>query len=505
MKDWKQLEEVFGEVIRVPASERACYLRQHLGHDPAARERIEELLEADAVEESPLDGSALDLMNAVEPDLEAKEMCGQVFGAYRVEDWISSGGMGHVYRAVRVSADIEQRVAFKVLRDPSNPDGLVSRFHRERETLARLEHENIVAFVDAGTLPDGRPFFAMQFVDGDPLPRWCAERGLTDRERVQLFLRVLDAVRYAHANLVLHRDLKPSNVLVTRQGVPKLLDFGVATALEEGFGAERQPMTWAYASPEQREGGKVTTASDVYALGWLLLETLGHGSPVGTEEAADRAALASRSWGLRGDLEAVARLALAEDPALRYGTVDRMAQDLERCLSGVPPLARASESTYRAVRLLQRNLWPVALGLALVVALAAGLVGSEVGRRQARREASVGWGAHAQVKALNRILEDLLLIAARDENLGPRLLGGAEDALDQLAELDEAQALLRLSLARAFLERGDPALARRHLSPVVANMDHIRGLGQEDKSRARRLGELLSLPAPPDSAEPGQR
>ena len=309
MNRWQLQQELFEETAALEASARSRVLRERAGGDEELVRRVERLVAADAHPLAALEGTAADLWLALRDEPAPETLCSTTFGPYRVDAYLTSGGMAHVYRATRTSAGTERRVALKVLRPVLAGEDFLARFQRERETLAALEHEHVVAFLDAGALPDGLPFLVMEYVEGTPLTTWG--RGVPLRRRLELFLQVLAAVQYAHQKLVLHRDLKPSNVLVTAQGVPKLLDFGVATALEparEGAGVPG-PLTPGYASPEQLRGDAVTTASDVYSLGVLLRE-LATGDAGAAGDGAERA---RRSLG--GDLAAIVQKALAPAPA----------------------------------------------------------------------------------------------------------------------------------------------------------------------------------------------
>ena len=393
--------------------------------------------------------------------------------------------MSHVYRATRSSAGTERRVALKVLRPGLDTRAFLDRFQRERQTLAALEHEHVVAFVDAGALPDGRPFLVMEYVDGVPLTAWARDVELN--ARLELFLQVLRAVQYAHQKLVVHRDLKPSNVLVTSQGVPKLLDFGVASVLatERASAEDGGPLTPAYASPEQLRGDPVTTASDVFSLGVLLHELVAGRLP--------RAAPDPVAGEVPADLGAVIRRALAADPAQRYRSADHLADDLRRWLSAEPVSARPATWSYRASLFARRHRWPLAVAAAIVAALAIGWIGSDLDRRLAEQDAGIGWGAHAQAKAAARVFESWIASAsAADPALADAAAAHLERALEQdLAELPEAETMVRLALADLYLDRGDALRASAHAERAWELARTTRGVGRAERERARRLRERV--------------
>ncbi|MBK8178404.1 MAG: serine/threonine protein kinase [Planctomycetes bacterium] len=479
MTRWQLEQELFEEMAALEPSARSRVLRERAGGDEELVRRVERLVAADARPLAALEGTATDLWLALRDEPAPETLCGTTFGPYRVDAYLASGGMAHVYRATRTSAGTERRVALKVLRPVLGGEDFLARFQRERETLAGLEHEHVVAFLDAGALPDGRPFLVMEYVEGVPLTAWA--RGVPLGRRLELFLQVLAAVQYAHQKLVLHRDLKPSNVLVTAQGAPKLLDFGVATALEpagQGVGVPG-PLTPGYASPEQLRGENVTTASDVYSLGVLLCELATGG---GAEEPERAPA---------GDLAAIVEKARAPIPRERYRSADELAGDLRRFLAAEPVSARRATWAYRAQLFARRNRWPLALAAAIVVAAVAGWIGSDLRRRSAERDASRGWGAHSEARAAARVFEEWIAsTAAADPRLGAAAAAHLESSLrGSLAERPEAETLVRLALAELYLQLGDRAAAALHAEHASRLAHSTPGVGEAERRRAAVLLE----------------
>ncbi len=302
-------------------------------------------------------------------------------------------------------------------------DDLLGRFATERETLASLQHPNIVALLDVGSLDDGRPYVVMEYVDGTPIDGYCETSGLGLDERLTLFDQVLAAVSHAHQRLVVHRDLKPSNILVTADGTVKLLDFGIAKILGDGGAARTRtgrtaPMTLRYASPEQVRGAAVTTGSDVYPLGVLLYELLTGRSPYPDLEAKalERAVLeaqpplpshAKAHRHLRGDLYTIVLRALAKEPERRYASVEGLAEDLERYRGRLPVRARPDTFVYRAAKFLRRRRLEVAALAVVMAALAWAAVASRLGLERAKASESIAWRAHADAVYVTNYLADV--------------------------------------------------------------------------------------------------
>lgn len=385
---FQRVQEILDEVLDLEGAERAAALARATAGDEELLREVRRLLEADASAGDFLEGVAVaraaPLIEAVEAARDGRDAAvGLRVGAWRLEQEIGRGGMGAVFRAERADGEFAQSVAVKLLKRGMDSDEIVRRFERERAILARLAHPNIARLLDGGVTQDGRPWFAMERVDGAPITRAVRERRLGLGERLALFLQVCDAVRFAHANLVVHRDLKPSNVLVCDEGgrpAAKLLDFGIAKLMQDGADAasltrsEARLLTPAYAAPEQKSGQPVTTATDVYALGLLLSELV-----------AD--AVHTR------DLERIVAQATEEEPARRYPSVEALLDDVQRFRDGRPVAARRGGAWYRAAKFVRRNRLASAAALLLALALAGGLLATlwqaDAARREARRAGEV--------------------------------------------------------------------------------------------------------------------
>ena len=417
-------DDLFHAALEMPASERTSFVREHAASERVAAEVLA-LLRAHESE-----GRFDDLMGRIAgiASSEPTERDPDRIGVYRILRRIGRGGMGSVYLAERDDGQFEHRVAIKVLRpDRAGPE-LRSRFLTERRILAQLTHENIAWLLDGNVTEDGSPYLVMEYVDGRPILEWCDERRRTVPERLTLFLEVCAAVEYAHRRLIVHRDIKPGNILVTADGVVKLLDFGIAKLIEMGA-EEVQPltrtglrlMTPEYASPEQVRGETVGTPSDVYQLGVLLYELLTGRRPYGNTggsiaqieeailrtdpvrpsaavtalpDAATTADLRGTSGSrlnrrLAGDLDQIVLKALRKEPDQRYGSVAAFAEDVRRHLDGRPVLARRGTFRYRAGRFVRRHRVSVGATALVALSLVAGIIGTSWQAARASEQAAI--------------------------------------------------------------------------------------------------------------------
>lgn len=417
-----QAEALFLGALDLPASERIAWLKQRCAHDAALFDEVARLLAADAAAEHGDGGRFLEPMDADEiariasPDDTARDR-GRRVGPFVLDEPLGEGGMGVVWSARRADGQFEQTVALKLVRRSAFDRASLSSFLRERQILARLEHPNIARLVDGGTTEHGVPWLAMEKIDGAPIDRFCDERGLSIAARTALFEKVCVAVHHAHKSLLVHRDLKPGNVLVTNDGEPKLLDFGIARRIDHDVAATvaaHRALTPRYASPEQVRGEPIGIASDVYSLGVVLYELLAGAGPYPDTATSSRFAIeraicdvdvkppsartlsptdararggtpASIAKTLRGDLDAIVGKALAKDPDQRYASVEAMAADLRAWRLGVPIQARPIGVTTRIAKFARRN--PVATA-ASVLAILALIVATIVETRAARRDRS---------------------------------------------------------------------------------------------------------------------
>ncbi len=281
---WQQVRAVLDEAISLPAESRIEFLNNKCFGDAELRYEVDSLLLSHKKAGNEfLNSPVIDLKTFIaDTDKKKSALIERRIGVYQIKQEIGHGGMGEVYRAVRADGQYDKQVAIKLVRVGLDTPYLVERFRYERQILASLDHPNIARLHDGGTTDEGIPYLVMELIEGKPIDQYCDQHNLGITERLQLFTQVCAAVQYAHQRLVIHRDIKPSNILVTEEGVPKLLDFGIAKIIDPMGGAETtmlRPMTPEYASPEQIRGEPITTATDVYSLGVVLYKLLTGKSP----------------------------------------------------------------------------------------------------------------------------------------------------------------------------------------------------------------------------------
>ena len=408
---WHRVGDIFERVLSTPPEQRQSVLQSLCDGDAELQQLVVSMLDsqesprrADAFRSTPAGASST---SAPDP-LTATDAyeAGARIGPWRLVSKIGIGGMGVVWLAERADGQFKQRAALKLIKRGMDSEAVLGRFLRERQILARLDHPNIAHLLDGGIAPDGRPYFAMEYVEGLPLLTYCAEHQLKLEERLGLFLGICAALKFAHAQHIVHRDIKPSNILVTANGGIKLLDFGIAKLLQPDADDDtgdtltrtqrEQPMTPAYAAPEQIAGGEISVATDVYALGGVFYELLTGRRPHDFSGAVDagevleiilatdpvppgRLKLESAPVPparLRGDLDTIALTALKQMPARRYASVAAFAADIDSYLNGKPIAAKRDHVLYRSYKFLRRNRMSVAtsLAFALIAVLIAALV-----------------------------------------------------------------------------------------------------------------------------------
>lgn len=384
---WDQVKEILASALELRPEERTEFVRRASRGDQALFDEVESLLLHYNRADSFLENSPA----ARWPSFDPAAWAGKRIGAYKIVRQLGEGGMAVVYLGERGDEQFRKRVAIKMLKPGFYTAEIIHRFRNERQTLAALDHPNIVKLLDGGSTEDGLPYLVMDYVDGLPIDEYCGLHQLPPKSRLELFLSVCSAVQYAHRNLVIHRDLKPGNILITKEGVPRLLDFGIAKLLNPDFlqtplvtRTEWRPMTLEYASPEQVRGEPVTHVSDVYSLGLLLYQLLTGRRPFDTsnrsrvkiermicEQEPIRPSEAPGCRALEGDLDTIIMKALRKEPTDRYASAEEFAADVQRYLRGLPVKAREPTWSYRSSRFVRRHTESFATAIVGLVLLAA--------------------------------------------------------------------------------------------------------------------------------------
>jgi hypothetical protein len=541
---WQKLTEIVGDCLGLAAAAREAHVREAAGGDEALyREALEWVAKAERTEgfldQATSIERAIDALNGND-SRKADSWIGSTLGPYRITAEIARGGMGRVFRARRDDAQYEKEVAIKLIRADLGSRDAAARFGRERRILAGLDHPGVARLIDGGSSADGTPYIVMDYVDGIAIDRYCRERGLDLRARLELFCEVCAAVQFAHRNLIVHRDLKPSNILVDNNGAVKLLDFGIARLVDAGIDdpATINAFTPEYASPEQIKGEAIGIASDIYSLGVLLYRLLTGRSPyradktrmhelaqeiVATDPERPSASLTAQLTGeahdlgplrlrrlrhhLRGDLDNIVLMALRKEPHRRYASVDQFADDVRRHLDDRPVLARGGTFAYRARKFLVRNRAGVAFG-ALAAASLLGL--SATALHQAHQARAQSARAEKQFARAEKHFGNVRTLANRfvgevfdqianvpgTAKAQQTLLDTGLDYLNQLGADAGDNRILLLEIALGYVRLAEmqerllapPAQRQQTLALALRALDHAEMIGGADAaSRRQRL------------------
>ena len=553
---WQRINEMFHAALVLEGGQRGAFLVAQSAGDDALRAKVEALLTSHEQAEGFIQGSVFGDAAQLLVEEEAEAMIGQHIGLYKIDREIGRGGMGTVYLATRDDDQFEQQVAIKVVKRGMDTDIVLSRFRNERQILAGFDHPNIARLFDGGSTETGLPYFIMEYVEGQAIDEYCDCHRLSTDARLELFRTVCSAVQYAHQNLVIHRDIKPSNILVTAEGVPKLLDFGIAKLLrpEETQGTAttaivQRLMTPEYASPEQVQGEHVTTVSDVYSLGVLLYELLSGHSPyhfktllpqdiaqvISDSEPEKPSTVINRieeitTGGrkgtkltpesvsktrdgrpeklrrkLAGDLDNIVLMAMRKEPARRYSSVGQFSEDIRRHLNELPVVARKATLSYRGATFIRRNTVAVAaaavISLILLVGIAATGWEAHVARRERARAEAAGARAERRFNQVRKLAHSVLFDyneAIQDlpgsMPVRERLVKDALEYLDSLAGEANDDPSLQRELATAYEKVGD--VQGRTLR---ANMGDTSG-AKESYGKALRIRETLVAANPKDAS-----
>ena len=493
-EDWMRVEAILDAVLDAPPHAQQATLDDLTEGDAALRARVQSLLSAHQSSGDFMRGPTQSA-DEVEAPLPGSEIpTGTRIGAWSVVRSIGRGGMGEVYLAERADAQYQQQAAIKLLMPSA--EAQLDRFLRERQLLADLDHPGLARLLDGGVSDNGRPYMAMEYVEGDDLLAYCNAHALPVADRLQLFLQVCDVVAFAHQHLVIHRDIKPANILVGPNGKPKLLDFGIATLAQEVTdGAATQALvTPNYAAPEQLTGRGVTTATDVHGLGATLYALITGDSPWQldtvslpvaidrvlnaeaqrpSERASEKPAPGVKADALKGDLDAICAKAMRKDPAQRYQTVTGFANDIRRHLAQEAVAARAGSRRYAIGRYIRRHRWGVAVSAGVVALLIAGLtvttwLGTKAAneRDMARRDADRLASMRTSVLQLFRAATD---VDDRSDMTALEMLAlSAEQAQTQAQDDPAAAAPLLHMFGQIYYRMDDSVNAEPLLEQVVS-------------------------------------
>ncbi len=520
----ERLEEHFHELLDLSPDARADRLSAMAKDNQPLAGELKRLLQHHAADDDflePLLTSKHE--DAATPTANVQDQV----GAYRLIREIGSGGMGTVWLAERTEGGFDQKVAIKFASNRWSSHSRMKRFERERRLLASLEHPYVARLIDGGTTPDGLPYLAMEYVEGRPIDTHCHENDVPLRGRLRLFVKVCEAVQYAHQHLIIHRDLKPGNILVNESGDPKLLDFGISTLQESEEGlslADAQTtshalMTPRYASPEQLTGGPISTASDVYSLGVMLYELLTGRFPYEVDACTrgefegivcnhdptvpstiDLVTTTFTPRELRGDLDNIVLKALSKNPAERYASPQQLADDIDRHLCALPIVARPASIRYRLSKFMRRNRTAVAAGSTVAAILVVSVIGITASMLKAKHAQHDAASAEARSSATVKFFTDLLVSAdpfgrsyQGSDYTVRELLDEASAQVDAATDTDPAvEAAIRLTLGKTYrslslYDSGEP-----HLRRALQLREETSGTTSPEYLIARReLGMLV--------------
>jgi eukaryotic-like serine/threonine-protein kinase len=492
---FQRLGELFDTIVELPAEDRDAAVRRECAGDPSLAAELRALLTADDL------GGADEFFSGVVAGeagaLQMLEYQGIRLGPWELERPIGQGGMGTVYLAVRADGAYEARAAVKLVRGGVPSPALAERFRAERQILAGLSHPGVAKLLDGGSTDDGTPYLVMEFIDGEPVTTWCESNALGIEERLRIFLKVCDAVEYAHRELIAHRDLKPSNILVTSGGEPKLLDFGIAKLIDTiGEGTERvtqsrEVMTPAYASPEQVAGERASASADLYSLGVLLYELLTGRLPLETAGLTPAQLSAritedvppivssvvddqDRRRRLTGDLDAIVSRALRKEPGARYASVEAFVADIRLHLEGLPIRSRHDDWQYRTGKLVRKNAGVVSGSLLMLLLGISFTVNTVIQSRAVGRERDRAEAQRATAERVSGFLEELFTEAdpnaasVQDISVRDILDRGASRVLTGLAGEAESRAALATVIGRVYMSLGEFEAAEPLLDSALA-------------------------------------
>ncbi|CAN5639750.1 hypothetical protein BH20ACI4_BH20ACI4_27250 [soil metagenome] len=540
---WEKIKAIFNEAVELAPDEWEFVLNSQNGADAEILAEVRRLLAAEKRNDF---AEPVANLSHLWQEEKAEDFIGRQIGSYKITKEIGRGGMGIVFEAVRKGEDFSQTAALKLLKRGMDSDAMLRRFRYERQILASLEHQNIARLLDGGMTDDGLQFFALEYVKGQPLDEYCDEKNLSVNERLRLFLQVCAAVSFAHSRLVVHRDLKPSNILVTAEGVVKLLDFGIAKILSPENNSENQTvtalgmMTPQYASPEQIKGEIVSTASDIYSLGVVLYELLtgakAYDFPnnrpdeiakiICEVEPVRPSSVSGFRWktnssyindkktnefgkttnpksktqnpkSLKGDLDNIILKALRKETSRRYASVEQFANDIKKHLDGLPVIARPDTFSYRFEKFVSRNKVSVIAGGLIFLSLLGGIVATSYQAKRAEQQRILAEKRFGEVRELanNAVFKyyDQIKDLQGATEARETLLKDAAVYLDRLAQDSQNDPALQKDLVNAYFRLGD-ILGAPHDNANTGDT----AAALENYQKAQKIAEQLLSNTPDD-------
>jgi serine/threonine-protein kinase len=556
---WEKAKEIFHAALEKDEEQREAFLQEVCGDDRELRHEVDSLLASFDKAEDFFEGFAVASAKELMQSDESASLGGRRIGNYTIIKEIGRGGMGAVYLATRGDDEYKKRVAIKLIKRGMDSEDILRRFRNERQILASLDHPNIARLLDGGTSEDGLPFFVMEYIEGQPLTQYCDSHKLSTLERLKLFREICAAVQHAHQNLIVHRDLKPSNIVITPEGTPKLLDFGIAKFLNPDLSpltiaptaTLMRMMTRDYASPEQVRGEPITTASDVYSLGVLLYKLLtGHHpyqfkTPLPQEvervicesEPEKPSTIIARKEfidtedgltlsltpesvsqtrdgqpdklkrALSGDLDNIILMAMRKEPQRRYASVAEFAEDIRRHLEGLPVTATKDSFKYRATKFIKRNKLAFTAVALVALALVTGFAASVWQARVATKERDKARVEQAKAERIKTFLQDMLGATdpthqGKDVKVIDLLKEAAERAEQELTDQPEVKADVLLTIGRTYSNLNRSEEAEKYLRDALAVSLKIFGVQHPTTQAcmARLAFELTN--SKPAEAEP---
>lgn len=542
--DWNIIESIVDQAINLPPEERESFIRKNCGDSEQLYKAVKNMLDSIQHSEGWMDD--LDLVKDhflaniknEKNDFLDESAVGAIIDKYKLVDLIGRGGMGTVYLAERDDDTYKSRVAIKILRRGLDSEDMLARFRIEQQVLAQLNHPNITHILDGGITDDGRPFYVMEYVEGLPITDYCDKHQLSTKQRLELFRQICDGLKFAHQKLVIHRDMKPANILVTDNGIVKLLDFGIAKILSDDFVGERSPdittnhepiYTLTYASPEQIAGERIGTASDIYTLSIVLyqlltgdhpyaasgiepheirteLETTAIKSPRSVVRRSDKSPVPIQQ--LRDEIDDIVLKGLHYEPELRYRSIEEFDRDIQNYLTNRPVTAKKPSKSYRFIKFVQRNRNLITLGTAASILLIFSFSATLWQANQTRIEAERALEASERVVAVKDFL--ISMITAGNPWANPEQPQTARDLIDQgafaveneLSDRPDLAAELFGVIGASYQGMREDALAEEYLSKSMNLLEQGVELDPlvEADIQAKYSGSMLRA-GQPDEAE----